>query len=308
MHLQRLDLNLLVALEALLSTQSVTRAAEKLSISQPAMSGALNRLREHFGDPLVQRSGRSMVLTPFGRDLSRRVGDLLEATAELVQMRPGFEPLISDRTFTVVAADYAQPIFMPLLLPRLAVIAPNLRINVETRSADHLRRFTLGLIDLVIVPKPMALQECPYLTLFSDEYVCVVSQDNKAVGVRLSQADFLALGHVVRINPVAGGFSGDERAVREMGLSRRVVATVPAFGMLPSMVVGTPWVATVQRRLAEHAAQHYPIRILPHPLKLPKLAMVMQWPAIRDQDTGNIWLRKRFSEIAGRLGHKEVKV
>src|SRR5205809_1062120 len=107
MHLQRLDLNLLVALEALLSTQSVTRAAEKLSLSQPAMSGALLRLRDHFGDPLIQRSGRNMVLTPFGADLAGRVGPLLEGFTGLVQMRPGFEAASSDRNFTIVASDYA---------------------------------------------------------------------------------------------------------------------------------------------------------------------------------------------------------
>ncbi|MDH2234712.1 LysR family transcriptional regulator [Pigmentiphaga sp. GD03639] len=303
MHLQKLDLNLLVALEALLSTQSVTRAAEKLSISQPAMSGALNRLREHFGDPLIQRSGRSMILTPFGLDLSRRVGHLLASTTELVQMRPGFDPLASDRTFTVVASDYVMPIFLPLLLPQLAVSAPSIRIDLETRSVDYVRRFTLGLIDLVVVPKPMALQECSSVELFDDEYVCIVSRDNRHVDSRPSQADYLKLGHIVRVNPDAGGYSGDERAIREMGLARRVVATVPAFGMLPAAIVGTPWIATVQRRLAEQAIEHHPIRILPHPLKLPKLTMVMQWPVIRDQDAGGQWLREQFLRISEGLRH-----
>ncbi len=301
MHLQRLDLNLLVALEALLSTQSVTRAAEKLSISQPAMSGALNRLREHFGDPLIQRSGRGMVLTPFGLDLSGRVRKHIEQATELVQMRPGFDPATSDRSFTLVASDYAMAIFLPMALPHLARIAPRVSMHVETRAAEHERRFAFGMIDMVLVPESMAMPDSPGVPLFDDEYVCIVWQDNPEVGNSITQAQFLEMGHVIRVNPAAGEASGDERAVRAMGLTRRVTASVPAFGMLPRMVVGTPWVATVQRRLAEHAARHYPIRVLEHPLRLPALRMTLQWPAVRASDAGNEWLRSQFIELAGSL-------
>ena len=131
MHLQRLDLNLLVALDALLRTQSVTRAAEQLCISQPAMSGALNRLREHFDDQLIERAGRNMVLTRFGQELAGRVADLIRDTGHLIQLRPGFDPSTSDRSFTIVASDYAMVVLMPLVLPR-AHSAPSTRSIMST--------------------------------------------------------------------------------------------------------------------------------------------------------------------------------
>lgn len=301
MHLQRLDLNLLVALEALLTTQSVTRAAEKLSISQPAMSGALNRLREHFDDALIQRAGRNMVLTPFGLELSGRVREVLEHATELVRMRPGFDPSTSDRSFVMVASDYALSIIVPMVLPRVAAAAPNVAIHVETRSADHARRFSNGQIDVVLVPANLSMPDYPCAPLFEDEYVCIAWQDNPLVHDRLTKDEFLSLGHVVRVNPAAGEPAGDERSVRSMGLTRRVAATVPVFGMLPRMVVGTPWIATVQRRLAEHAARHYPIRVLPHPLNIPPLSMMLQWPTVRSTDGGNCWLRQQFIDIASQL-------
>lgn len=301
MHLHRLDLNLLVALNALLTTQSVTRAAESLSISQPAMSGALGRLREHFGDELIQRSGRTMVLTPFGIDLGSRVHRLLNEATELAQLRPGFDPATSDRFFSLVASDYAMAVFLPLALPTFARQAPNVEIRTDVRSPDHARRFSLGLIDFVLVPQYMALQDTPGKPLFDDRYVCVVWQENREIGSSITVDAFLNMGHVVRVNQAATEAAGDERALQALGLQRRTAATVPSFGLLPRMVIGTPWIATVQRRLAEHAARYYPIRVLEHPLPLPSITMMLQWPALRDTDAGNIWVREKFIDIAARL-------
>jgi LysR family nod box-dependent transcriptional activator len=301
MHLQRLDLNLLVALDALLTTQSVTRAAEVLSISQPAMSGALGRLRKHFGDELIQRSGRSMVLTPFGMDLAARASALLNDATELARLRPGFDPATTDRVFTLVASDYAMAVFLPLALPFFEKDAPHIALRTEVRAPDHARRFALGMIDFVLVPHHMAMQDTPGKPLFEDQYVCVVWQDNQQVGPKLSADQFLQMGHIVRVNPAATDLAGDERTVRAMGLQRRTVATVPSFGMLPRMVIGTSWIATVQRRLAEHAARHYPIRVIEHPLALPPITMMLQWPSVRDADTGNTWMREKFVSIASAL-------
>lgn len=300
MHLQRLDLNLLVALDALLTTQSVTRAAEQLCISQPAMSGALNRLREHFDDPLIERVGRTMVVTRFGMELSRRVSALMAETRQLVQSRPGFDPSTSDRVFTVVASDYAMVVLMPLFLPRLATLAPNIVLNTETRAPDHPRRMAMGQLDLVLCPQGMAMMDYPAVPIFNDEYVCVAWQDNVEIGGTLTLDDFTRLSHVVRVNPAADA-AGDERVVREQGIDRRIAASVPTFALLPRLVVGTQWIATVQRRLAEHAARHYPIRLLTPPLPMPPLAMMLQWPTLHQADAGNQWMREQLLHIAGAL-------
>lgn len=301
MHLQRLDLNLLVALDALLTTQSVTRAAEQLCISQPAMSGALNRLREHFDDPLIERAGRNMVLTRFGKDLSQRVTALIAETNQLVQLRPGFEPATSERTFNIVASDYAMVVLLPLVLSRLAQVAPRIALHTETRAPDHPRRMALGMVDLVLCPQGMADPEYPGVPVFNDEYVCIAWQENNQIGAELTLDDFTRLAHVVRVNPAADA-AGDERAVRESGLTRRLAAAVPTFALLPRLVVGTQWIATVQRRLAEHAARHYPIRLLTPPIPMPPLVMMLQWPKLHDGDAGNIWMREQLLQLARDLG------
>lgn len=300
MHLQRLDLNLLVALDALLTTQSVTRAAEQLCISQPAMSGALNRLRDHFGDPLIERAGRTMVVTRFGRELAQRVTGLLAEASQLAQLRPGFDPGSSDRTFSIVASDYAMVVLMPLVLSRMAQAAPQLVLRTETRAPDHARRMALGMVDLVLCPRGMADPEYPSVPVFDDEYVCIVWQDNNQVGATLTLDDYTRLAHVVRVNPAADA-AGDERAVREHGITRRLAASVPTFALLPRLVVGTQWIATVQRRLAEHAARHYPIRLLDPPVAMPSLVMMLQWPKLHDADAGNIWMREQFLQLASDL-------
>lgn len=301
MHLRKLDLNLLVALEALLTTQSVTRAANALSLSQPAMSGALNRLRSHFDDDLITRSGRVMVLTPFGAQLVARVQPLLREAGELAQLRPGFDAATSDRVFSLVGSDYAMAMFLPLVLSAFIESAPQIEIRTEIRAPDHASRFALGLIDFVLVPEHMAVEGAPSMPLFEDDYVCVAWQGNKEIGAKLTEEEFLQARHIVRINPAAMEPGGDERAVRAMGLQRRTAATVPSFGMLPRMVIGTPWIATVQRRLAEHAASHYPVRVLEHPLKLPKISMMLQWPHTHDADPGSRWMREEFVAIARAL-------
>lgn len=299
MHLDRLDLNLLVALNALLTEQSVTRAAGKLCITQPAMSGALLRLREHFEDPLITRVGRAMVLTPFAADLVPLVQQLLETIGEVARRRPGFNPATSDRSFTVVASDYAHALFLPGALRRIMDCAPNVSIITELRRADHNERIARGLIDAYIVPKAMQSPGQPSQALFEDEYVVVVCRDNDAVGEALTLESYLELSHAVRGNPDLSAYSsGDEQRMRELGYQRKVVLRVPTFEMLPRAVVGTRLIATMQRRLAEISARQHALRIFPHPLPMPRLELILQWPALRQEDPGGRWLRTILVESA----------
>jgi len=299
MNLERLDLNLLVALDVLLVEQSVTRAAGKLCISQPAMSGALMRLREHFDDPLIIRAGRTMVLTPFAADLAPSVRELLEAISEVARRRPGFDPATSDRSFTVVASDYAQSLFLPGALRRIMSCAPNVSIITELRRADHDERIARGLIDAYIVPKAMRSPAQPSQALFEDEYVVIVWRDNDVVGDALTLATYLELSHAVRGNGTPGFYgSGDEQRMRELGYQRKVVLRVPTFEMLPRAVVGTRLIATMQRRLAEIAARQHALRIFPHPLPMPRLELILQWPSLREEDPGGRWLRSILVESA----------
>ena len=299
MHLERLDLNLLVALNELMLEHSVTRAADKLSVSQPAMSGALMRLRSHFGDKLIQRVGRQMVLTPFAKSLAPRVHSLVEGLGDVARSRPGFDPASSVRTFVVVGSDYAQSVFMPAAYRRVMSLAPGVSIDTELRALDHDERVDRGLLDVVIAPLALVSQGHPRKLLFEDEYVAVVWRGNKEVGKRISREQFLRMGHAVRsIYPGRVSRAGDELRIQELGCRRNVVLRVPTFDMLPRVIVGTRLVATMQLRLAQAAERLLPIRILKHPLNMRPLQLVMQWPSHREDDSGGQWLRQQLLEVA----------
>lgn len=298
MHLRNLDLNLLVALDALLTTQNVSLAAQQLSVTQSTMSGALARLRLHFGDALLTRSGRGMVLTPFARELVEPVKTTISGATKIAQLRPGFDPARSERTFAVVASDYSIAVFIPALLVWLAERAPGITLNISVRAPGHEQRFALGLIDFVLAPERLIKPGHPTLRLFEDDYVCIACARNPMLQTGITPDQFAALRHVIRINPAAQEQSGDERALRSRGVERRVAATVPTFEMLARMVVGTPWIATIQRRLATQQGNTSAIRVFEHPLDLPRIAMCLQWPETLGEDPANKWLREQFSHVS----------
>lgn len=298
MNLHRLDLNLLVALDALLTEQSVTRAASRLFVSQPAMSGALTRLREHFQDELVVRAGRSMVLTPFGASLLPRVTELLAGIQSVVRSRPGFDPATTDRIFTVVASEYLLSVFMPHVTTRILERAPGVLVNIQLRALDHEQRMASGQVDVTLTVGGLTLVNHPTASLFSDEYVCVAWKGNTEVGKELTMESFLACRHAVRAMSRDTSHTLEEGWLDRQGYQRKVALRVPSFEALPRVVLGTNLIAPMQRRLAELAARQYPIRILEHPARPPSLEAVLQWPSFREEDAGNKWLRGLIIETA----------
>jgi LysR family transcriptional regulator, nod-box dependent transcriptional activator len=299
MHLNRLDLNLLVALDHLLAERNVTRAAMLLAISQPAMSGALTRLREHFDDALLHRAGREMALTPFAASLAPRVRELVQQMSDLVRCRPNFDPATSDRTFTVVGSDYALSVLLPMVAQKITGLAPSVTLFTQGRSADHESRFTRGMIDAFVVPRTMMLPNHPTITLFDDHYVLVACAANKSIGEQVTLEQYIGMRHAIRkTDSETGGFTREELRLMELGLRRDVALTVPTFELLPKVVIGTTLIAGMQRRLADAAARSWPIRILPHPVEIPPLELILQWPEARRDDAGLAWLKEVFRTAA----------
>lgn len=298
MNLQKLDLNLLVALNVLLTEQSVTRAANRIFLSQPAMSGALTRLREHFQDDLITRVGRSMVLTPFGAQLAPQVSELLARIGHVIGSRPYFDPQRSDREFMIVTSEYLLAVFMPHVTARLAAEAPGVMLNIQLRNHDHEQRMLTGQIDMALTISGLALPAHPTAPLFLDEYVCVAWQGNVRIADQLTLEDFLESSHAVRLMPRDHSFTLEEVWLNAQGHRRKVALRVPTFDALPRLIVGTQLIAPMQRRLAEISAQTQAIRILPHPANIPPLVAVVQWPSFREDDPGNQWLRWLIQDTA----------
>lgn len=304
MRYNRLDLNLLVALDALLTERSVSRAAERVFLSQPAMSNALARLRAHYGDELIVPIGRRMVLTERGSSLQREVREVREVMLRIHQVaQPAdrFDPATHSRTFKIAASDYFALVFLPELLRHCAEHAPSICLDVQTLSPKLSEELDRGDIDLLIVPEVFRFAQHPSRQLFEEHWVCVADKANKAVGRVLTEEKYLACTHVVKRENHAMFQPMDELVLGRRKLLRRVAGKVPQYGLLPPAVVGTAHLATVQRRLADHFAAFLPIRILALPMEFPPLVELMQWHQVRDADLGHRWLRETVAHVCARM-------
>ena len=253
-----LDLNLLVALDALFAEKSVSRAGERLHLSQSATSGALARLREAFHDPLLVQVGRKMTLTPLAERLVEPVREFLLQAETILNGSPAFDPTTSTRKFRVQMSDYEQTVVMTEALPRLQSLAPG-----------H-----------------------PAEPLFEDDFTCLVWSGNNRIKRDLSLETYLSLGHVVvRFGRLQQLPSFDEWFVERFGQQRRIEVVTTAFNLVPQLLIGTSRIATLHRRLATFYERYLPLRLIPPPIEIPRLEESMQWHKSRDRDPGTIWLR-----------------
>jgi LysR family transcriptional regulator, nod-box dependent transcriptional activator len=297
MRFQNLDLNLLVVLDALLDEQSVTRAADRLHLTQPAVSSALRRLREHFGDELLIKIGRRMVRTSLGTQLHKPVNDCLMQLESVLSPKVDFDPGALRRRVVLIAGDWVLLTWLAGLAPRLARLAPGLSVDVILPSCRTFELLSQGEVDLLICPAGRALPEHPSQPLFSDEYCAVVWSGNTRVGTRLTRQRFLELRHAMhrfgdnRLPSVA------EDILRSSGLDHELAAQLPSLTLLLETLVGTEYVTTVPRKLAEMYAQRLPLRVLPMPIDFPPMCRVLHWHKHRDRDPFNVWLREQIVAV-----------
>jgi DNA-binding transcriptional LysR family regulator len=295
MRYNRLDLNLLPALRALLTEKNVTRAGDSLHVTQSAMSGILARLREFFDDPLIVPVGRRMELTPLAESLVGRVNDLLVQVDSTLTARPEFVPTASHRHFSIVASDYTVVVLLTEVLRQLNAEAPGLTLEIRQPGDATLPDLEAGELDFHISPSSMLLDEHPSEVLFEDTFHALVDRDNSAVGDSLTIGQYLSLGHV--------GFQQnglplfDRWFVKAHGERRREV-TVSHFGLLPQLVIGTNRVATIHTRLAARACALMPVRMVRLDFEMPRFVNLIQWHRYRDMDPGSIWLREKIIACA----------
>jgi len=305
MRFNKLDLNLLVALDALLDERSVSRAAERVFLSQPAMSNALARLRTHYGDDLIVAVGRRMVLTERGAALQSQVRELMLQIQRVTQADERFDPATDERKFTIAASDYFSVIVLPPLLRHCAEHAPRVSIDVSPLSPKLSEELDRGEIDLLIVPDVYTFAQHPSEKLFSDEWVCVVWSGNRSIHRPLSEADYLAAQHVVKRENHNMFQPMDELVLGRKRVVRRIAAKLPQYSLVPHAVVGTERLATVQGRLARELQVSLPIEIFPMPFDFPALVERMQWHSLRENDLGNRWLREAVLSVCRGLTRPE---
>jgi DNA-binding transcriptional LysR family regulator len=296
-RLSALDLNLMVALHALLTEASVTRAARRISLSQSAVSHALGRLRLLIGDPLLVRSGRRLELTPRARALlpalERGLGELDGA----LRGEPPFAPATTRRFFTLGLADYAQAVLLGPLLARLQKEAPAVGLSAVA-FPDVIERMDAGTMDLALMPTTTLPPGFSSSKLFSDRFVCMVRRGHPRVrGPRLSLATYLSLGHVV-VAPTGQSGSLVDTELGRRGLERHTAVRVSSFLTAPVVVTESDLVSTGPERLWRSMVGRYPIRLLPPPLRLGRFDIHLVWHDRWQNDPAHRWLRQLITEVS----------
>jgi DNA-binding transcriptional LysR family regulator len=307
MNLKSFDLNLLRSLDALLSERSVTRAADRVCVSQPTMSGSLQRLREYFEDQLLIRVGREMELTPLARSLAVSVRDVLQSIQSTLDIKPSFDPATAKRTFSMSMSDYAAVMLMPVVLARLAREAPYISCSIEPLSHEYFERLSSGATDFSVAAGNWRLfntdepgSEIRSEPLFSDTFVCVVAKNHPAIDNAISLEDYKRLPHIlVRLGP--GVESLIEHAWKIEELDLKVSSTMGSFFTSIFMLLGTPLIATVQKRLAELVSSSLPLKVLPSPVAVPALHESLSWHVRHEFDPGHQYMRTVFADAAAAL-------
>ena len=297
MRFKGLDLNLLVALDALLHERNVTRAAAKVFISQSAMSGALARLRTHFQDELLVPLGRKLVLTAAAEDLAGPLRQLMLQIETTVGTGLHFDPATSHRTFVVHASDYITEVVLTRLTAVLAQQAPGVVIEIVPPMDDPAITLETGEVDLVITPESYVSAAHPAELLFEEQHVVVGWRGNKRLKVALSADLFFELGHVVVRFTRYRTAAFAESEIGRINRARRIELIAPSFTAVPKLLVGTQRIAVMHRRLAEIYARTLPLAVWPVPFAMPPLREMIQHHQVRAGDAGVRWLVMHIHQI-----------
>jgi LysR family transcriptional regulator, nod-box dependent transcriptional activator len=290
MRFKGLDLNLLVALDALLDEKSVTKAAEQLHLSQPAMTAALGRIRRYFDDPILKLHGRRMVPTSHALRIHKDLKSLLGNVDTLVSKTASFEPSTSSRKFTITASDYvSQVIFVPLLR-KLKSIAPNVQVELLPPADSTHELLDQGRIDLKFAPKQMLSDNIPSEFIFEERFVVVGCQTNPVFKNGLSEKIFYDSGHIVVKFGRRIPLSVTNQMLEARNKSREADVLVGSFLLAPEMVVGTNRLTVMHERLAKIFAKRLPIAIADLPFTFPILEEYVQYHSTRVDDAGITWM------------------
>ena len=301
MRFNKLDLNLLVALDALLNEQNVSRAAELVHVSQSTMSHTLARLREHFNDELLMQVGRGMELTPRGELLRDPIRDILVRIASTVDSQPRFDPTIEEREFVLHLSDYSMEVLLPHVFALCAQRGSRVRFRLLPQAGNPARLLERGEVDMLIIPQPFCSAEHPLQALFVESLVALMWSQSRLAKATLTLEEYKSARHVV-MHPIGTDRPAyDGWLMEQLQIARDVGVATYCFTPIPEMLVGTEMLATVHARLARRATRHLPLQIAPLPFEMPTLSQAMQWHKHRSRDPALTWLRELIAEASQRV-------
>ena len=291
------DLNLLRALDAILDEQSVTKAAVRLGLSQPAMSASLGKLRRHFKDELLTRVGNTYEPTPLARELLEPTSTALRAATTVFFLDAEFDPSTSSRTFSVVMSDYSTAVLGPPVTRRIHEVSPSSRLYIHPLSPDLVDGApeSMRSHDLVVIPHGFLAADVPHQDVYEDDWACIVSADNDDVGDELSVEDLVRMPWVLTFHQRTA-FTTAVQQLRMQGVEPNVEVVTENYLTLGALVTGSRRVALVQERLAELLARSGGLRVLPCPFDADPLIETIWWHPMYENDPAHVWLRDVFRQ------------
>lgn len=301
MRFNKLDLNLLVAMDILLRERSITRAAERLNMSPSAMSNSLSRLRAFFDDDLLTPIGRKMEITPLGEELQISVRNVLTQIESTIIAPQEFDPTSSDRVFSIFCSDYTQVVLIPHLLALISEQKISVRFQFLPQVNNPQKSLEQGEADLLIIPSEFTSPDHPSEILYEEQFVCLVWKDSQLAQSKLTVEEYVAAGHVLMQPSYKRTDFFEHELVQQYRIYRTPVATTFSFSVLPSLIVGTEYIATVHTRLARTMVQKLPIETKSLPFKISPMEQCAQWHNFRSRDPGLIWLRSMLAHAAQRM-------
>jgi DNA-binding transcriptional LysR family regulator len=289
------DLNLLRALDVLLEERSTTRAADRLGLTQSAVSRLLGRLRASLGDPLFVRTSRGLEPTERAIALGGPLRQTMMELERVLLERPGFDPRQARRRFRIAAVDYAQVVILAPVLAEIATVAPALDFELRQPSTQSRRDLESGALDLLLMPQEPSGPGIVWTALHDEGYTCLVWSKHSCR--RLTPARFAALPHVfVAPGERPGGVV--DAVLAKQQLARRVAVQVPSFLVVPHLLIGTERIATVPTRMALALVRAHPLRILAPPADIPRFTICQAWHELHRHDSAHRWLRDTILRAA----------
>jgi len=299
MELSDIDLNQLVLFQQLMVERRVSKVAENLGLTQPAVSNTLAKLRRQFGDDLFVRTPTGMMPTPFAEQLAEPIGYALGMIHSGLNQHSSFDPASVKRSVTIGMTDIGEIVFLPALVDRLRQVAPGVSLSTVRTTATNLRDdMEAGKVDLAIGPLPQLKAGFFQRRLFRQRYVCLFRKGHALDRKRLTLADFKAADHLIIVSAGTGHGKVDD-LIRRAGVERSVRLTVPHFVSVGHILRRTEMVATVTERLAESLVEPFDLSFRPHPVDLPEIAINVFWHAKVHRSPAHQWLRGVVFDLFG---------
>ena len=298
-NLRKLDLNLLIALDVLITEASVTRAAERLDMSQSAMSHALKRLRTILNDDILIRTSREMEVTPYAREMGDRVRQILTEIESTLLSKETFNPATANETFRIAASDYVETTIGINLIQQITTHAPGIRIRINNLDKETVMdALDDNRIDLVINAQLPLKSWHVEQNLYREEFVCVVRSDDTLT--ELSVEDYLKRSHL--LVSMRDDFQGaGDKILERQQQSRQVIWSTSHFMAVPFLLANSDCVALLPKRMAQQCAKAIDLKLLSPPIEIEGFTVSMIWHQRHTNRPQHQWLRKQVMNATGNL-------